>query len=230
MAGRGRGRGRGAATNPVEIRPGGTSNGHSTPNFQSTTIKEPVAVAQVDKFDELCGEFKSLKLTCDDSSLTDLANKAKDLSKSDDHYFKIIDLLYQKVFHDNEFSAKVAKLGNILSSLDEVGGKFRSCLLKRAQEHYKNRENLNKDAASEWTGLFYLLCEIFKVLRISGQPLKPLAGPIFDMFGEMLQHVDDPDQIDCFHVQMRNIGKMLSEIDKVCLLMAVLFVVNGCIT
>lgn len=213
MAGRGRGRGRGAIV--VENRPGKAADGPSPPKVQSEASKEPIAPSPVNKFNELCGEFKGLKVTSNDALLSDLATKAKDLSKSDEHYIKIIDILYQKVFQDNECAAKIAQLGNLLSSLDDVGGKFRSCLLKRAQEHYKNRDKLKKDSASEWTGLLCFLCEIFKVLRISGSPLKPLTGPIYKLLGEVLQKLDDSEHIDCFYVQLKNIGKMLSDLDKV---------------
>lgn len=213
MAGRGRGRGRGA--NLPESRPGISTNGTISSQPQVGASKEPIAAVPVDKFDELCKEFKSVKLTSNNDFLTDLAKRAKALTTSEDQFFKIIDMLYQKVFQDNEFAAKVAELGNVLSSLDDVGGKFRSCLLKRAQEHYKSRENLRKNSALEWTGLLCLICEVFKVLRISGSPLKPLTGPIYEMLGELLQNLDESEQIECFHGQFRNIGKMLNDIDQV---------------
>ncbi|KAK3728634.1 hypothetical protein QZH41_011715 [Actinostola sp. cb2023] len=213
MAGRGRGRGRG--TSSSENRPGPTSNGIPSPKTQSEESKEPIAPSPVDLFDDLCGDFRSLKLTSSSDLITDLSKRAKVLTTSDDQYLQVIDILYQKVFGENEFATKIAGLGNELSSLDEVGGKFRSFLLKRVQEHYKNRENLKKNSASEWTGLLCLICEIFKVLRIRGSPLKPLTGPIYEMFGELLLNQDDCEQIECFHRQFRNVGKMLLDFDKV---------------
>lgn len=213
MAGRGRGRGRGIPL--PETRPGEPSSELKPAKTQSEETKQPNTEEKVCSFDELCGEFKGLKLTSGQDDLNSLVQKAKESTKNDEDFTKIIDILYQKVFEDNEFAGIVAQVGNQLSSLEEIGGRFRSCLLKRAQEYYKNREQLNKDSLSEWTGLLSLLCEIFRVLKISGEPFKPLAGPIYEMMGDILLNVDDGVKIECFYQNFRNVGKMLQTIDKV---------------
>jgi hypothetical protein len=213
MAGRGRGRGRG--TSLPESRPGETSNGIPSTKPESSEAKLPIPAPKVDLFDELCGELKALKLTSSKDVVKNLVQKAKESTKTDENFFQVIDILYQKVFEDNDFADIVAQVGNEISSLEEIGGKYRSCLLKRAQEHYKNRENLRKDSLSEWTGLLTLLCEVFRVLRISGSPFKPLTGPIYEMLGEILLNVDDGIKTECFYQSFKNIGKMLQDIDKV---------------
>lgn len=214
MAGRGRGRGRGVSL--PETRPGEPSSELKPEKIQSEETKQPIPEPKVCNFDELCGEFKVLKVTNCQDEVKNLVLKAKESTKTDENFSQIIDILYQKVFEDNDFAETVAQLGNQLSSLEEIGGKFRSRLLKRAQEHYKNREKLCKDSLSEWTGLLSLLCEIFRILKISGEPLKPLTGPIYEMLGEILLNVDDGVKIECFYQNFKNVGKMLQTIDKVC--------------
>ncbi|XP_031573026.1 CBP80/20-dependent translation initiation factor-like [Actinia tenebrosa] len=212
MAGRGRGRGRGIAL--PETRPGETSGDLKPAKIQSEETKQPIPEPKLYDFEELCGEFKVLKVTSSQDEVKDLVQKAKDSTKTDENFSQIIEILYQNVFKDNETAEIAAQVGSQLSSLEGIGGKFRSCLLKRAQDHYKNRENLSKDSLSEWTGLLSLLCEIFRVLKISGQPFKPLAGPISEMMGEILLNVDDGVKIECFYQNFKNVGKMLQAIDK----------------
>ncbi|EDO41452.1 predicted protein [Nematostella vectensis] len=214
MAGRGRGRGRSTAQTVDSSPPRPGADSAKAPIHADQKTASP-------KESDLTGLKRALGSLNPKSQdeLDAFATKAQTFATTDEKYSELIDYLYERTFEDNEFAHKAAVVMNTLSLLADGGSKFRSNLLKRAQEYYKNRDSFKLESLSRWNGLANLICEIFKVLRIGGAPLKPLATSVYQILRELLEGCSNPEdeegmQLECFYTQFKNVGEILEVVDQ----------------
>ena len=211
---RGRGRGRGITPHQPLRRPGETFEQKSETTVATSSNGKAEEKSDL-RVESLTKAIDELRFKSSDEAFAGVTRQAKEFATTDDKLKQIVDHLTQRCKADSEFAATAVAVGDRLCKLDEIGPKFRGYLLKAAQENYKNREVIKTKSVTEWLGVICFICEIFKVLRINEAPLKPLAGPLYVMLAELLKG-ENAEEIDCFNMQFRDIGKLLESVSEVC--------------
>ncbi|XP_035685010.1 CBP80/20-dependent translation initiation factor-like [Branchiostoma floridae] len=146
--------------------------------------------------------------------LTDVVMQMEQFASTGAKLKELVRTTYNKSLQDQNFARVGARLCGEMATHEVDGVKLRSEVLTRLQEDYKKKESLHTSDQAVFLGFVTLLCELFGVLHINGEPMKALVGPVYDTLMELLSTkcVSD-DEVLCCTMQLEHIGQTLEQSD-----------------
>ncbi|KAK3095590.1 hypothetical protein FSP39_016441 [Pinctada imbricata] len=205
-SGRGRGRGRGllVAKSSEPAKPGAQGDVEARKSQESPVISAT-------EVKELEDYIQQLSLDIEEEHLDRIDTLTKESLKTEDDLKKITQVIYNRSLTDCDFGKTAACICDRLANVEVQGSKFRNTVLKLVQEDFKDKESLRKRNNKRYLGFFTFLCQIYNNMRLAtGEPFKPLVGPIFDCLEMMLnQEPSTQDEFECLSAQVQSVGKDL---------------------
>lgn len=94
------------------------------------------------------------------------------------------------------------------------GSNFLRKLLNRFHSEIKNSKDVRSKSIEHWLGVFAFLCEIYRKIKISGEPITVVGRSILQNTDKMLNDSDTiDDEIDVICTKLKVCGKLLEEQD-----------------
>jgi len=177
------------------------TNGQSKP---STPLSNSPNSADISKLLEKVESMKKSEI------LSQLPSKIAELCKNNNGASIMNDftkIICGKAIKDPEFATVAAQLCNACWIREQLNPLLRSPLLSAIQAEYKKRKELNRE---QFYGLTVLLCELYNVLKVQHQPLKPLNNPVCDLLKDLVKedHVSEDDAFYFFQ-EMERVGRVI---------------------
>lgn len=121
-------------------------------------------------------------------------------------------LICQKAINDPEFATVGAQLCNACWMMGSAP-LLRTPLLSTIQNEYKKRNELSEE---QFLGLTVFLCELYGMLTVKGQTLKPLNKPVCELLKELLLEDNlNEDSVFYFFQEIEKIGSTIQSDNKV---------------
>ncbi|CAH1271220.1 CTIF [Branchiostoma lanceolatum] len=146
--------------------------------------------------------------------LTDVVMQMEQYASTGAKLKELVRTTYNKSVEDQNFAKVGARLCGEMATHEVDGVKLRSEVLTRLQEDFKKKESLHASDGAVFLGFVTLLCELFGVLHINGEPMKALVGPVYDTLMELLSSkCVSNDEVLCCTMQLEHIGQTLERND-----------------
>ncbi|XP_019643219.1 PREDICTED: CBP80/20-dependent translation initiation factor-like [Branchiostoma belcheri] len=146
--------------------------------------------------------------------LTDVVMQMEQYASTGPRLKELVRTTYNKSLQDQNFARVGARLCGEMAAHEVDGVKLRSEVLTRLQEDYKKKESLHASDQAVYLGFVTLLCQLFGVLHINGEPMKALVGPVYDTLMELLStKCASDDEVLCCTMQLEHIGQTLEQCD-----------------
>ncbi|XP_066293987.1 CBP80/20-dependent translation initiation factor-like [Branchiostoma lanceolatum] len=147
--------------------------------------------------------------------LTDVVMQMEQYACTGAKLKELVRTTYNKSVEDQNFAKVGARLCGEMATHEVDGVKLRSEVLTRLQEDFKKKESLHASDGAVFLGFVTLLCELFGVLHINGEPMKALVGPVYDTLMELLSSkCVSNDEVLCCTMQLEHIGQTLERNDS----------------
>lgn len=218
-----KGRGRGRGILGISFTSPGSDNEHKDMKVKLTTEKENqfTNVEQSNSNKEMHSSFIDKSNKCDISVLVkklcsttgsdideDLIAQVKALEKTED-IMDMINAMSAKSLVDPAFGLLAAKVVQSIWEKTSLQQTTRNTLLSRIQYYYlKNGKKLQKECMAH--GLCVYLCELFKCLRVNGQPSRAIGDAALDMLKGLINGIErSENDVRYFCQEFENIGSLL---------------------
>ena len=121
-------------------------------------------------------------------------------------------LICKKAINDAEFATVGAQLCNACWIMGSAA-LLRTPLLTTIQNEYKKKNELSQE---QFHGLTVFICELYGMLTVKGQSLKPLNKPVCELLKELLSDEKlNEDSAFYFFQEMEKIGCKIQDDNKV---------------
>lgn len=125
----------------------------------------------------------------------------------------LVNIVCDKSIKDPDFASLGAELFNQVWVSEEQRKLIQTPLLSSVQKKYSTRKELKRD---HFYGFVVLLCELFKLLRVKGLPLRPLTTSVCEVLKELIAD-ENPTEDDLFYFfqEMESIGETIETVSVV---------------
>lgn len=120
-------------------------------------------------------------------------------------------IVCNKAINDAEFATVGAQLCNACWIMG-FSALLRTPLLSTVQNEFKNKQKLKK---GQYQGLTVFLCELYGILKVKGQTLKPLNKPVCELLKGLLEEKNlNEDSVFYFFQEMEKMGTIIEQDNK----------------
>ncbi|XP_047214853.1 MIF4G domain-containing protein B-like [Girardinichthys multiradiatus] len=132
---------------------------------------------------------------------------------------KVSNIIVDQSLKDPLFSKEAGRICYTIVQAEakqNYGTVFRSHLLNRLQQEFKEREEMRKRSLQEWVGYVTFICNIFDYLKVNNMSMVALVLPVY----ECLMRLAEPDallnkeEVDCLVLQLHRIGEQLEKVNS----------------
>ena len=129
----------------------------------------------------------------------------------------LVNIVFERALADPDFASTAAKLCDKIWRMDQLHNLIRNPLLTVVQRKYSIREELRKKKNDSFYGYVVFLCELYKLLRLRDQPLKPLTTYVCQILKELLGDDLNPsaDDVLYFYQELESVGEVVQHSDQV---------------
>ena len=180
-------------------------SGQKPPSSSTTPVSNAAAISK------LLENVENMKKSV---ALSTLPSKILELCPNEQGASDFTKIICEKAVNDAEFATLGAQLCNACWMMGSAA-LLRTPLLITIQDAYKKRQQLSQ---AKFHGLTVFLCELYGMLTVKGQTLKPLNKPVCELLQELLTDEKlSEDSIFYFFQEMEKIGSIIEDDNKVCL-------------
>ncbi|XP_047212166.1 MIF4G domain-containing protein B-like [Girardinichthys multiradiatus] len=132
---------------------------------------------------------------------------------------KVSNIIVDQSLKDPLFSKEAARICYTIVQAEAKqnnGTVFRSHLLNRLQQEFKEREQMRKRSLQEWVGYVTFICNVFDYIKVNNMSMVALVLPVY----ECLMRLAEPDallneeEVECLVLQLHRIGEQLEEVSS----------------
>ncbi|XP_041862894.1 MIF4G domain-containing protein B isoform X2 [Melanotaenia boesemani] len=132
---------------------------------------------------------------------------------------KVSDVIVDQSLKDQMFSKEAGRICYTIVQAEakqSSGNMFRTNLLNRLQQEFKDREAMRGHSLQEWVCYVTFICNIFDYLKVNNMPMVALVHPVYDC----LMRLAKPDalmnevEVDCLVLQLHRIGEQLEKMNS----------------
>ena len=92
---------------------------------------------------------------------------------------------------------------------------FRKILLRRFQTEFKKKEETRQVSIEAWLSIFSFLCEVFRLIKVQGNPITVVGRAILTAMEWLLSVSDiDDDEVECIGSHLKTNGQSLEVTNK----------------
>ncbi len=185
-----------------------------------TSRKEPKSI------DELAKYLHTLNESNIDIHGDEFARMVLRFANNDTKVFEVVNMIFDSTTESRDYANLGSDVCELIirgraedeDSVSEFRSQFRSKLLQRFQCEVKQMKQIRSRSVEHWLGIFAFLCEIYHKLKISGKPFNVVGKAILQNIYLMLDDNVIDDEIYCICNKLKQIGKILEELDVFSLL------------
>ncbi|XP_053309496.1 MIF4G domain-containing protein [Spea bombifrons] len=131
---------------------------------------------------------------------------------------QVANVIVEQSLRDATFSKEAGKMCyTIIQAENKKTGRsiFRSGLLNRLQNEYRNRDEMRARSVHEWVCYVSFICNVFDYLRVNNMPMLALVNPVYDCLFQLAQpeSLKREEEVDCLVLQLHRVGEQLEKMN-----------------